>query len=187
MPQLVYIFGEPGAGKSTLVRDAIGPLLKAGLKQPKPFQHTVFPFNGGLAAYLGADDGKTLFPGTDRLSMGVQPLAIKFLEECGMRTIIAEGDRLGTISFFKAVTEAGWTITAVHVVSRMAEQARAERAKTAGQAQNKTWLKGRISKVNALADYCKNRDGVIYTSIAGDQKRPRAGKQLLRFLGIKNS
>jgi len=186
MPTLIYLFGEPGAGKSTLLRDAIGDKIKAGFRQAKPFQHTIFPFNGGMAAYLGADDGKSLFPGTDRLSMGVQPLAIKFLKTACVSTVIAEGDRLGTISFFKAAIEAGWNIFAVHVFSTNAEKAREQRAREAGQAQSKTWLKGRIKKVQNLAQYCLSDERITYTSLQADQKRPKAGKELLRLLGMKS-
>jgi len=188
--QLIYVFGEPGAGKSTMIRDAIGDLLKTGFKVPHPFRHIIFPFNGGLAAYLGSDNGKEPFPGTDRLSMGVQPAAVRLLKDnelalAGIKTIIAEGDRLGTISFFEAAREAGYKIIAIHAKSSRAAQARAERASQTGQEQSKTWLKGRLTKVERLAKHCQETEGITYATIQADQKRPRAGRELLKLLGIK--
>jgi hypothetical protein len=183
MPVLIYIFGEPGAGKSTLVRDALGKLIKEGMKQTKPFAHTVFRMQAGFAAYLGADDG-SLFPGTDRLSMGVQPKAIQFLKTCGISTVIAEGDRLGTKTFLGEVVQLGWHVLAIHAISDKAAQHRAERAKAAGKPQNETWVKGRISKVLSLAEWCQDRSNVTYTNINTNQERPKAGKQLCQLLKI---
>lgn len=184
MPLLVYLFGEPGAGKSTLTRDAIGGIMKTGFRQRKPFAHTIFPFAGGMTAYLGEDDGKGLFPGTDRLSMGAQPLAIKFLRDAAIRTVIAEGDRLATVSFFEAALQTGHKILAVHVVSSQADRRRKKRATQAGKKQNETWVKGRISKVEKLAEYCRSKEGngIRYEQIDTDQARPDAGKKLLKLI-----
>ena len=140
-----YIIGEPGSGKSTLVR-----ALTEGIdreRRSKPFAHTVYRRDGRtVAAQLGAEH--PTFPGTDRLSMSVQPAAIEWLMSAPAPFVLGEGDRLATGGFFGALTEwtDGWTLIHLETPPETAAARRAER----GSEQSEAWLKGRQTKVAKL-------------------------------------
>ena len=80
---LIYLIGPPGAGKSTALAGAI-ERLEWGEPEPRsdPFAHGWYPT--ASAVILGRQDAP--FPGTDTLSLGVNPLAISFVRSCGAPT-----------------------------------------------------------------------------------------------------
>lgn len=97
---VVGLAGVPAAGKSTLMLEIINRLsggkpgrgIKLGLTK-------ALAFDSGKGVVLGVYDG-TLFQGTDRLSMAVQPDAVKLLAklqgspEYDGWQVFFEGDRL---------------------------------------------------------------------------------------------
>lgn len=95
---------------------------------------------------LGRDD--PMFPGTDTLSMSVNPLAIRFVQEGG-GLCVGEGDRLANRRFFTACP----SLTLIHldVSVALARERVRERAEVHGQGlQNEAWWKGRVTKVDNL-------------------------------------
>ena len=70
----------------------------------RPFAHTLY-WRGPemVGAQLGAHHHD--FPGTDRLSMGVQPIAIAAVQARPWPVVIGEGDRLATAGFLDALAE----------------------------------------------------------------------------------
>jgi energy-coupling factor transporter ATP-binding protein EcfA2 len=138
---LLYVIGEPGAGKSTLVKH-----LTRGL----PYEDTTSPF-----AFRRYDCGvwelgarRPDFSGTDALGLSVQPVVERTLEGFKPKLVIAEGDRLANAKFFEAARGMGYTLHIVHLaglgVAAMQRQIR-------GSNQNEAWVKGRRTKVYALA------------------------------------
>lgn len=126
--------------------------LTAGLPlvtETKPFAHTVYLDAGGnpLGVELGARHNT--FGGTDRLSMSVQPAAIRFLETWAAHwpdaAIVGEGDRLATAAFLDALDG-----TVVWLDTPKAEAA--TRRVLRGSTQSSAWLKGRYTKVRRLAE-----------------------------------
>jgi len=142
--RLVYLIGEPGAGKSTLVRHLLAGLDAEAVS--KPFAHTLYRVDGQIRiAQLGADHDT--YPGTDRLSMGVLPKAVEFVAESTIPIIIAEGDRLATTKFLDSAAKTREvTLVLCHADRALLEQRRAIR----GSNQNDTWLRGRQTKVHNL-------------------------------------
>lgn len=149
MKHALYIIGEPGVGKTTLMS-----ALRAGqLWQPHdvPFTHQHSGLgvaaNDPLAVELGGP--REGFGGTDVLGMAVQPQAVAFLSgSCAPQLLLAEGDRLGNGKWFASVTEAGYHLYVYHLHGpRVAARRRAER----GSDQDPTWLKGRRTKVESLS------------------------------------
>ena len=138
----LYFIGEPGIGKSTLVRK----LTEGAVPEwrSKPFAHGVYRDDDGrtLGVQIGGDD--PLYPGTDRLSMSVLPKAIDWLSSAPAPFVFGEGDRLATGRFFSALAEwcDEWTIVALNAPAETA----AERRATRGSSQNPGWLKGRRTK-----------------------------------------
>ena len=145
-PELLYVIGYPGVGKTTALASALSAL---------PYEQMMLPFAHILYAggvQLGRERG--MFSGTDALALNVQPKAVDFMEWTDARAVVAEGDRLANIKFLSSVRDAGWAVT-VALLEVDPEVARL-RANGRGSIQNASWYQGRITKVDRLV---KNWDG----------------------------
>lgn len=149
MAKVVYICGEPGSGKTTLMRKLIKhynidstPLIEAG------YQLVPFHANGKGLHVLGKYEDGEVFSGTDRMSMAVQPEAIKWIDSLPSGAVVlGEGDRLFTNSFMDHCVDK-------HDLSiyylKTTEDVRKERYKERNSNQNETWLQGRITKIRNI-------------------------------------
>ncbi len=160
----LYLIGEPGAGKSTLV-DALTAnsqefeLRASGL--PVDFRYLLWMPVDGDAVVLGAHDPvvevgyrRGNFSGTDALQMNVQRSVEEWLGQHPYPLIFAEGDRLANDAFFRAVEDAGYLLCVgfLRVSKATGAVRRRERASRLGLAeQNPGWVKGRRTKVENLA------------------------------------
>lgn len=145
--RLVYLVGEPGAGKSTLA-DAV---LTAPIEHRRsPFAHRVDADRVHALGPAGAP-----FGGTDKLSMGVQPKVVGWLAGVGPSLVLGEGDRLANLSFLRVSVEIGYeaVLVAVSVPEEVGAARRARRAEAHDTGpQNASWVQGRRTKVaNLLA------------------------------------
>jgi hypothetical protein len=140
--RVIAIGGEPGAGKSTLMKEILN---KYGFI-PKFDQVKLVPYHqAGLAYILGKYEEGETFSGTDRMSMAVQPEAIKFLASLDKDAVVLfEGDRLFTSSFLEHCVE-NYETEIVYLETDKA--VRQERYKERGSNQNETWLQGRETKI----------------------------------------
>lgn len=145
-----YLAGIPGSGKSSLLA-----ALSAGVPvswMTRPFAHALYTGPGGdpvLGAQLGGLH--PAFPGTDRLSMGVQPLAIDWVSGAPVPLLVGEGDRLATAGFLNAFAAACdvFTLVLLDVPADVAASRRAIR----GSHQSESWVKGRATKVSNLVSH----------------------------------
>lgn len=145
MKRVVYLIGEPGAGKTTLMRELVAPWEP--IVHAKPFAHIEYLTqyaNGERVVQIGKDRGT--FSGTDALSMGVQRNAVSWLYVCEYDTILAEGDRLANDGFFAAAQAVGGLVL-VHVAT---PSSICEARRKARGPQNEAWVRGRITKVEKL-------------------------------------
>lgn len=142
-----YLIGSPGAGKSTLMRGLTWDAEWYVGKQP--FKHLCYvTIEDGVVAIQLGDEHET-FPGTDRLSMAVQPDAIAFVQSAPAPFVFGEGDRLATVGFLTAFAEAcdeGFTLLWLDTPDMLAASRSAARS-----SQNEAWQKGRRAKVRNLA------------------------------------
>ena len=90
------------------------------------------------------------FPGTDKLSMAVQPVAVKFCKRVAdSQHVLFEGDRLTTASFLEAIKPMGLKLFVCEVKCEL----RTERAEIRGASnQSDSWLKGRQTKLQGIME-----------------------------------
>jgi hypothetical protein len=141
----LYLIGAPGVGKSALMAELLAEHRALGTVNKKPFAHVAFP--GGL--YLG-DAERPNFPGTDALSMAVQPQVEDFITESRPLRIVAEGDRLANDKFFQFLRRTGYHLTVAYLTAE--PRTLAARRRERGSNQNPTWMRGRESKSERLAN-----------------------------------
>lgn len=142
--RLLYIIGLPGSGKTTLTRALV--IGRRRRVQTSPFAFTTY--EDGLVQ-LGRD--RLGHGGTDALSMSVQPKIVAALQSGVWHRVLGEGDRLANPSFFEAARAAGYIVD-VALLAVPVEVA-AERRRERGTDQSETWLRGRQTKLENLAEH----------------------------------
>ena len=143
--KIVAIGGEPGSGKTTLIKEILS--AKNWTKKYDAFK--LVPYLQYENCYiLGKYDDGEVFSGTDRMSMAVQPEAIKFLASLDPSSIVIyEGDRLFTASFLEHCVD-NYDCEIIYLETD--KSTREERYKERGSAQNETWLQGRETKISNI-------------------------------------
>lgn len=141
-----YVIGEPGSGKSSLMRSCLGD--RPDLLRERPVPHGLYLGTGGAIA--GAQIGlpHRSFPGTDRLSMSIQPAAIDWVRGAPVPALVGEGDRLATVAYLDAMIEVCdvFTLLWLDTPAEVAE----DRRRARGSNQSPTWIRGRRTKVDRL-------------------------------------
>jgi len=143
--KVIAIGGEPGAGKSTLMKRFIEEIRAV----PKYNEYKLVPYLQYFEIFiLGKYEEGEVFSGTDRMSMAVQPEAVKFLAWLPENAIVLfEGDRLFNNSFLEHCNE-NYDTKIIYL--KTTKDVRTERYKDRGSNQNETWLRGRESKINNI-------------------------------------
>lgn len=143
--KVIAIGGEPGSGKTTLMKQIINHY---GV-EPKYDAFKLVPYLQKENIYvLGKYEEGEVFSGTDRMSMAVQPEAIKFLASVPSNAIVLfEGDRLFTASFLEHCLDK-YDLKIIYLSTT--KQIREERYKERGSNQNETWLQGRETKISNI-------------------------------------
>lgn len=151
--RLVYLSGEPGAGKTTLMRELTRRWASYQLDADDrgPARILYEDTSGrGVAVELGKR--RDSFSGTDALPQAVIGPAVAYLSTPEADLLLAEGARLANERFLTAALASGWAVTLVHLDPRGAgEDRRAKRAAELGKAQqNPSWVKGRVTAARNL-------------------------------------
>jgi len=154
MKTMVYVFGQPGSGKTTLVKKVCeaGRLL---YQSTSPIKHQAYASSYGLFTVLGAD--VAVFGGTDTLSytaLSDSACWLKALSGCAAcKLVIAEGDRLANLRFFQEAAKYYrlklFYLDCADEIARKRREARA--SKNGLKMQSVSWVKGRVTKNKNLA------------------------------------
>jgi len=143
--RIIAIGGEPGSGKSTLMKRVIEYLNMTPMYE----SFKLVPYLQKDNIYvLGKYEEGQVFSGTDRMSMAVQPEAVKFLASLSSDSIVLyEGDRLFNSSFLEHCNEK-YELEIIYL--KTTKDIRTERYKERGSNQDDTWLRGRESKISNI-------------------------------------
>jgi dephospho-CoA kinase len=134
---VIALGGEPASGKTTLlkrIRKNFPNLtqFKSGLVRGE-----YCPYN--KVYFVGVFDD-TMFEGTDKLSLSVQPSFIEFVRNTPDAKIVYEGDRLFNASVFEQ-------LRSVIFLLELSPSIHKARHAQRGHEQNETFLKGRKTKI----------------------------------------
>lgn len=148
---LIYLFGPPAAGKSTLMA-----ALTAGCARfpmSRPFAHDLLtaPLSALDVAGIELGRSRATFPGTDTLGLSVSPKAKEFMAGQPSALILGEGDRLAHAGFFDAAADAGYAVTGVYLTTP--DEVLERRCAARGSHQPASWKIGRATKSARLAGY----------------------------------
>ncbi len=172
--QIIGIGGVPASGKSLLMKSIISQMNQCGSTSLEFGLVKGFVLPEMKVIVLGKYAKGQEYPGTDRLSMGVQPDAEKLVDhlascrEWNFHTLLFEGDRLFNEKFINCCNQHAWTIchwlllTIPEKMQRVRLKARSAREITlAGMDRSgpsEDWLKGRATKAENLS---KRKDILI--------------------------
>lgn len=152
MSRMVYLIGQPGAGKSTLMARLTEGLERLPSDLPVPHDRL---FVGITGSVVGAEIGKQrgAFSGTDALASAIIDRAAPWVRNNPYPLMLAEGARLANRRFLTASADGGYEITLALLDHQDAETWRAQRSRKLGRSQNASWVAGRrTASVNLAAE-----------------------------------
>lgn len=176
--EFLYIFGQPGAGKSTLVEHLVRGLrdvecLSEPVTHPGVKFYAEIPFIEWRAPGAALDDapacaielGKGVDPetghrGTDRCNMYLAAYLYEWLPTFQHPWVFGEGERLGAGRVLATLAErTGRRVVPVYLDTP--DGLCAERRSRRERQQRPAWVKGRITKTRRLAEAtgCMRLDG----------------------------
>lgn len=158
MPLLVYIIGEPGAGKTTLMEGLTARWTRIAYFRP-PFARDWLVEPKGLGCDLiGVEIGRRRpggFSGTDALGQTVIESVVPWLPDHDHAPIVfAEGARLANMRFFRHAFDEGFDLILGHLRHNDAAVWREQRQVILGRRpQNPSWVRGRrTASLNLAAE-----------------------------------
>lgn len=158
--RLVYLSGEPGIGKSTLMREITANWERIYLPQEPgtaPHRDLLFDRSTGRAAACEVGRIRDSFSGTDALANNCITEAEAWLASGKAAReaplILGEGARLANRRFLSCAVGTGWQVHLFHLQgASLAAHRRSDRARTLGtREQNPSWVKGRRTAAANLA------------------------------------
>lgn len=159
MNRMIYLAGQPGAGKSTLMAKLTESFDRHGIVacDNYPVAHDVLTARPG-GEVMGAEIGvrRELFSGTDALPSSVIEKAVPWVETVPYPLLLAEGARLGNRRFIVSAS-ASYHVTLALLDHADQEAWRRKRSKAIGRIQNDAWVKGRLTASRNLAEQVDGR------------------------------
>lgn len=147
---MIYLVGQPGSGKSTLMRRLTQGYDRVPADIPVPHDQLVEGVTGAVThAEIGRQRGD--FSGTDALASSIITRAEPWILSRPYPVMLAEGARLGNHRFLSAAAE-GYDVLLVVLDHADAQAWHEIRSKQLGKFQNEGWVKGRLTVSRNLAD-----------------------------------
>jgi len=158
--RMIYLVGQPGAGKSTLMHTLLGRFDLLAREEPVPHMCLIDRTTGTI---VGAEIGRRreAFSGTDALASAIIDKAVPWVLSRPYPLLVAEGARLGNKRFLESAIEAGYDVTLGLLDHDQAEEWRAIRSKQLKRTQNESWVTGRRSASRNLAKAMEGKARVL--------------------------
>jgi dephospho-CoA kinase len=161
---IIAIGGEPASGKTTL--------MKRILKEFLPLKKFKFGLVRGLYCekrklyFIGIYDG-SVFSGTDKLSMAVQPVFLTLLDKIKNGVFVFEGDRLFNQSLFDKKQCKIFVIEANKQILKLRHEQRADNQTEKFKKAKKTKIKNikQNNEVTILLNNTKEESENCFTTI----------------------
>lgn len=153
-PRMIYLVGQPGSGKSTLMAALTKGLARTSYDTPDtPVPHDVLT-DRMTGQVVGAELGKQRgdFSGTDALASSIIDRAAPWIADRPYDLVLAEGARLANRRFIDAALDGGYAVTIGLLDHDQADTWRKRRSKALGREQNLSWVKGRLTSSRKLAE-----------------------------------
>lgn len=149
--KVIAIGGVPATGKSTLMKALVEDL--GGLTEVTQPEKLVYGHAYDKVFIFGRYDGDNAFPGTDRMSMAVQPMAKKYIEDRKDEdlTVIFEGDRLFNQSFLTFIYETIKPEDLFILILKASKDEVSKRHVDRADTQDDKFLSGRVTKYANIA------------------------------------
>lgn len=174
MRKVIAVIGEPGTGKTTLFRKFIEKYNWVN-EEPVKLVYSMYCKEKDLYIIGKYEEGE-IFAGTDRLSMAVQPEAVKFINST-KSNILFEGDRLTNTKFLDFILSLEDTEVNI-IILNVDQNILRERYEARGSDQSETFLKGRKTKISNIRSNFEYMDYItIFNNKTEDDQ-----KQILNFL-----
>ena len=162
MSKIIVIGGEPCTGKTTLVKKIIKdfgveftPIRVEGLLD------CLYNEEKSIFVLGKYEESDNVFQGTDRLSMAVQPSAVKFFDTLKEgSTVIFEGDRLFNNKFLNYLQEKFEDNLRI-IVLRVSEQTLDSRHLSRNDNQTDKFKASRKTKVNNILTNLDLRENIV--------------------------
>lgn len=149
--RLIYLVGQPGSGKTSLMRRLTAGYERLPVDGPVPHDQL---FEGVTGAVTHAEIGRQRgdFSGTDALASAIIDRAVPWIGAKPYPILLGEGARLGNKRFLGAAVDAGYVVVLAVLDHPQAEEWREIRSKQLGKFQNAGWVKGRLTASRNLAE-----------------------------------
>ena len=179
----IYLIGEPGVGKSTVIRE-LYPNMRATTAIRLNKQLWGQPLKRGhITAGVMLGKEREGFTGTDALGMSVNPDAIEWANsKHPYRFIIGEGARLANIAFLTALNK-NTNLTVAYLVADNAAQRREQRSERLGtELQAESWVKGRKTGARNLAALCTQQNIEVITIDTSTREPSMIASEIYRHI-----
>jgi guanylate kinase len=179
--KVVCVFGEPAVGKSTLFKKIINDIGNFESKKELKIVCGLLNINKNLFIMGKYEEGET-FPGTDKLSMSVQPSAVQYIKSTSHNFLI-EGDRLSNKKFFCELLE-DENIELILVMLRVSEKTLKERHIKRGDNQDDKFLRSRLTKCNNIMNTFSRHSSFNFFYNENEEQQQEIYNFILKKLGI---
>jgi hypothetical protein len=167
-PRLIYISGESGVGKTTLMTDLTAEWTPSPLPPERgvPARTVYLMARQPVAVQLGVHGrGGDVLPSTAIRDAESYVRSGRARGEAPL--LLAEGARLGHVRFLRAAVDSGYEVTLLHLFSReLARARRVQHARATGQPEpDAAVVAARAAAARQLANTCEGYEGITVVPI----------------------